>query len=100
MDGYVVEAEIELTDGTDPAAVGAAVTVELCGHWEHEGDCRWPHHSDIDADARPARFRTVFQASPDEEADIRARIERALRGSDDWRVTNIKTVSGTVFRNG
>jgi hypothetical protein len=31
---FVVEAELVLGDGFDPAAVGAAVTVELCGHWE------------------------------------------------------------------
>jgi len=37
-----IEAEVRLDSGTDPAAVGAAVTVELCGHWEHEGPCRWP----------------------------------------------------------
>jgi hypothetical protein len=21
------------------------VTVALCGHWEHDGECRWPHHT-------------------------------------------------------
>jgi hypothetical protein len=36
-DAYVLEAELALREGVDPAAVGAAVTVELCGHWEHEG---------------------------------------------------------------
>jgi hypothetical protein len=35
-DAYVLEAELALREGVDPAAVGAAVTVELCGHWEHE----------------------------------------------------------------
>jgi hypothetical protein len=37
MPAYALEAEIELPEGCDPRAVGAAVTVELCGHWEHEG---------------------------------------------------------------
>jgi len=46
---YVLEARLELDDGLDPAAVGAAVTVELCGHWEHAGPCRWPHNSEIAA---------------------------------------------------
>ena len=36
------QAEIELDEGRDPAAVGAAATVELCGSWDHEGACRWP----------------------------------------------------------
>ena len=35
---FVVEAEIALSEGLDPAAVGAAVTVELCGHREHDVD--------------------------------------------------------------
>jgi hypothetical protein len=29
-DAFVVEAELVLPEGVDPAAVGAAVTVELC----------------------------------------------------------------------
>ena len=33
----MLEAELLLADDTDPAAPGAAVTVALCGHWEHEG---------------------------------------------------------------
>jgi len=50
-----------LAEGTDPAAVGAMVTVALCGHWEHDGPCRWPHHNQIDG----AQFRTVFIATPE-----------------------------------
>ena len=37
---YVTWARLALAPGTDPAAVGAAVTTELCGHWEHEPPCR------------------------------------------------------------
>lgn len=83
---FVAAAEIVLKEGCDPAAVGAAVTVELCGHWEHEGACRWPHNSAISADRDPARFRTLFVAEAAEENSVRARIERALHGGDGWRV--------------
>jgi hypothetical protein len=34
---FVHEAHLELEPGTDPAAVGAAVTTALCGHWEQKG---------------------------------------------------------------
>lgn len=83
---YVVEADLLLSDGLDPGAVGAAVTAELCGHWEHDGPCRWPHNSAIDAAHAPARFRTLFVAGEDEAASVRARIESALRGATAWHV--------------
>jgi hypothetical protein len=86
VEAFVTEAEIVLNEGCDPAAVGAAVTVELCGHWEHEGACRWPHNSAISADSDPARFRTLFVAEAADENHVRARIEGALRGGDGWRV--------------
>ncbi len=86
---FVVEAELMLGDGFDPAAVGAAVTVELCGHWEHEGACRWPHNSAIDAERDPARFRTLFVADEADAAGVRDRIETALRSATAWRVVSL-----------
>src|SRR3712207_2023776 len=82
---FVLEAALELRDGVDPAAVGAAVTAELCGHWEHDGPCRWPHNNAIDAGV----FRTVFVADPGDEEQVRRRVERALRDADDWRVESV-----------
>ena len=38
---------IRLEPGADKRAPGGAVTVALCGHWDHEGPCRWPHRSNI-----------------------------------------------------
>lgn len=87
---FVVEADIVLAEGLDPAAVGAVVTVELCGHWEHEGACRWPHNSAIDATRDPARFRTLFVADASEETRVRERIEASLRGAAAWRVVSIR----------
>jgi hypothetical protein len=83
---FVVEAEIALDEGSDPAALGAAVTVALCGHWEHEGACRWPHNSAIEAGREPARFRTVFVADDSEAREVRERIEASLRRAEGWRV--------------
>lgn len=89
MSAFVVDARLHLAAGSDPAAVGAAVTAELCGHWEHEGACRWPHNSAIDASLMPARFRTLFVAEDDEAADVRERIETTLRGATAWQVVSI-----------
>jgi hypothetical protein len=86
---FVVEAELELSEGVDPASVGAAVTVELCGDWKHEGACRWPHNSAIDAERAPARFRTLFVADEAEAPVVRDRVESALRAAAGWRVLSV-----------
>lgn len=85
-DAFVHEAELRLEPGVDPGAVGAAVTVELCGHWEHDGPCRWPHNNAIEPNGDVANFRTVFIATAGEEPEVRGRIERSLRGSAEWLV--------------
>lgn len=88
---YVHEAAISLAEGTDPAAVGAAVTTELCGAAEHEGPCRWPHNNAIEPSEDIAAFRTVFVASESEEREVRMRIRSALRSSDQWVVKSDRT---------
>lgn len=87
---HVIEAELELDSGLDPAAVGAAVTVELCGHWEHDGPCRWPHNSAIDAGHAPVGFRTLFVADEAKAEVVRNRVEAALRGANAWRVVALR----------
>lgn len=82
VQAFVHEAEVVLDAGIDPAAVGAAVTVALCGHWKHDGPCRWPHFNQIDG----VRFRTVFVATAEDEAEVRRRIRTALHDQPGWRV--------------
>ena len=86
---YVIEAGLVLSADLDPGAVGAAVTAELCGDWEHEGPCRWPHNSAIDDAHAPARFRTLFVADAEEATQVRERIEGALRGGSAWHVVTL-----------
>ena len=86
---HLVAAEVELAGGADPAAVGAAVTVALCGHREHPPPCWWPHNNAIDADARPAAFRTVFAAPDDEAPRVRELIEAALAADPSWRLLRL-----------
>jgi hypothetical protein len=83
---HVREAILELARDVDPAEVGAAVTAELCGHWEHEGPCRWPHNNCIEPDSAPARFRTLFIAPSAEANEVHERIDHALRSAAGWRV--------------
>ncbi|HUQ23270.1 MAG TPA: hypothetical protein VM049_09690 [Gaiellaceae bacterium] len=87
---FVLEADVRLQPGTDPAALGAAVTTALCGHWEHEGPCRWPHNNEADAAVSVASFRTIFVSPAEEEPDVRTRIEGALRGGSGWELLNVR----------
>jgi hypothetical protein len=87
---FVHEAELQLEPGTDPAAVGAAVTTALCGHWEHQGPCRWPHNNAADASGAGTSFRTLFVASAAEEDEVRERIEHVLRETAGWIVLDTR----------
>ncbi len=69
---YQHEAAISLKAGTDPGAVGAAVTRELCAAVEHDGLCRWPHNNAIDPSGDTASFRTLFIA-PESDDPLRSR---------------------------
>jgi hypothetical protein len=80
-EAFVHEADLILESTTDRGAPGAAVTTALCGHWEHDGPCRWPHNNEIQAKADASTFRTLFIASRIDEPEVRARIERALGAS-------------------
>jgi hypothetical protein len=108
-DRYAHVAELGLPDGFDPAAVGAAVTVALCGHWEHEGPCRWPNNHETTPEGR---YRVYFVAPPSDEAEVRRRIEEALHGGE-WTVVSsgprdllpgefelLERLAGTPLREG
>jgi len=90
---FVHTASLRLSPGVDPAAIGAAVTTELCGSVKHEGECRWPHHTTLELHGDTAVVRTVFVAPESEERVVRIRIRAALRSSDDWSVTSDRTGS-------
>jgi hypothetical protein len=77
---YVHEATVELADGADPRALGGAVTVALCGTWDHEPPCRWPHHTDITPAAVGDRHvvRTSFTAGRGEASVVRQKIGAAF----------------------
>ncbi len=98
----VVEAQLDLAPETDPAAVGATVSDELCGRWNHEGPCRWPHRNEIDAvagdhevvaeaGAPTARFRTIVVAPTEEMPQALERVELALRRDARWSVVSAAT---------
>lgn len=80
---FAHEAALILPPDSDERAPGAAVTVALCGHWEHDPPCPLaPHHvrADRAGDSRELRVRILFAAEPGDEAEVRRRIDLALAG--------------------
>ena len=86
MPGYAHRAELVPGGDDDPAAAGGAITVELCGHWEHEPPCRWPHLTEVVGRTdETVTIRTLFACEPGEAVAVRARIAAALE-TGDWVV--------------
>lgn len=76
---FVHDAVVIMEDDGDERAPGAAITVALCGHWEHEPPCPLaPHRTDAQRSGDEVRLRVLFAAEPTAEAEVRRRIEAAL----------------------
>ena len=90
---YAHDAVVVLDPGGDSRAPGGAITVALCGHWDHEPPCPLaPHHTDATpADDDMLRLRVLFATEPENERKVRELITQALssgRGTGpDGRVT-------------
>jgi hypothetical protein len=77
---FVHLAALTLGGDRDAAAPGGAVTTALCGHWEHEGACRWPHLTTTGSRGAGAiMVRTIFAAQAQDEDVVRRMIATALR---------------------
>ncbi len=77
---FVHEVVLRLQHGADPRGPGAAVTVGLCGHWEHDGPCRWPHLATVSGrTGDDLTLRVLFVAEPEDEPEVRSRIVEASR---------------------
>ncbi len=82
---YAHEAVLVMPPDADLRAPGGAVTVALCGHWDHEPPCPLaPHHTGAERVGDEVRLRILFATEPDNEASIRERIDSTL--ADGWPV--------------
>ncbi|MFJ5694146.1 hypothetical protein ACIP9X_09860 [Arthrobacter sp. NPDC093125] len=74
-----------LPPGGDARAPGAAITLESCGSWEHDPPCPLAAHytsaqrDDSQGDGDRLVVRVIFSCEPANEAEVRQRIEHALR---------------------
>ncbi|GAA2409506.1 hypothetical protein GCM10010191_17650 [Actinomadura vinacea] len=77
---YVHVAVVAMAADGDVRAPGAAVTVAVCGHWEHPPPCPLaPHHVAAERSGDEVRLRVLFATRPEAVAEVRRRIETALR---------------------
>ena len=76
---YAHDAVLAMEPGADERAPGGAVTVSLCGHWEHEPPCPLaPHHTRAERVGDEVRLRILFATEPEREPTVRRRIDEAL----------------------
>ncbi|MBO2454236.1 hypothetical protein J4573_44615 [Actinomadura barringtoniae] len=81
---FAHDAVVAMEAGGDIRAPGGAVTVALCGTWQHEPPCPLAaHHTTAERTAQSdeVRLRVLFAAEPAAEARIRRQIETALSSS-------------------
>ncbi len=76
---FAHEAVVEMRGHGDPGALGAAITVAVCGHWEHEPPCPLaPHHTRTRRRGDAVLVRTLIVTELDREGEVRDRITGAL----------------------
>ena len=59
---------LKLAADGDSRAPGGAITKALCGHWDHDGPCRWPHLTKADAGTDGVGIHLEVTC-PDEDLD-------------------------------
>jgi hypothetical protein len=65
--------------GGSPNALGGAITVALCGHWDHQPPCPLaPHYVSTLPDGETVAVRILFATEPANEQRVRALIGEAL----------------------
>src|SRR5688572_22694732 len=87
--GHVIRADVAFGPGADIRAPGGAVTIALCGSWDHDGSCRWPHHTAVDTSSPHAIIRVVYVVDDGELGHVRDLIESAVTSGTDWRTIAI-----------
>jgi len=81
MQPFVHQAVVDLPPDGDVRGPGGAITLALCGSWEHPPPCPLaPHQTDVERSSGEIRLRTVFVCRPEDETQVRQRIAAALTG--------------------
>jgi hypothetical protein len=62
---YVHQATLLMSSEADLDAPGAAITLMLCGSWDHTPPCRFPHHVHAERTGATASLPVLFGAEPE-----------------------------------
>src|SRR4051794_12418819 len=95
---FAHEALVELDPGGDQRAPGGAITVALCGGWDHPPPCPVaPHATTAERDSHHVRLRVLFAADPGDERWVRRVLDDVLArgwgadpegGRTTWRLVS------------
>jgi hypothetical protein len=78
-EAYAHDALVAMQPGGSPNALGGAITVALCGHWDHPPPCPLaPHYVTALPDGETVTVRILFATEPANERRVRALIGEAL----------------------
>lgn len=93
---YAHDATVTMAPDADERAPGGAITVALCGSWDHEPPCPLaPHHTRAERRGDQLVLRVLFAAEPHDEPRVRTAIHDALahgsgstpeRGTVTWHL--------------
>ena len=76
---FAHDAVVAIDDQDDVRAPGGAITLALCGDWEHEAPCPLAaHHTAAERHGDVVHVRVLFAAEPGDEPEVRRRIDEAL----------------------
>ena len=90
---FAHDAVLAMEADQDLGAPGGAITLALCGSWDHPPPCPLaPHHTTAQRDGDVVRLRILFAAEPGDEAEVRRRITDALAAG------KVETPTGACVR--
>jgi hypothetical protein len=76
---YAHDAVVVMQPGGSPNALGGAITIALCGHWDHQPPCPLaPHYVATFPDGEIVTLRILFATEPADERRVRSLIGEAL----------------------
>ncbi len=76
---FAIEARVALERDADVRAIGGAVTVALCGAFEHPGPCPLaPHRTTSEQRGDEIRVRVIGACDPEQREQVVGLVHRAL----------------------
>ncbi|NYJ03814.1 hypothetical protein [Petropleomorpha daqingensis] len=85
---FAHDAVVAMDPTDDERAPGAAITVALCGSWDHDPPCPLaPHFTGAERAGEEVRLRILFAAEPGDERRVRELIDGAL-ANGTWRLVS------------